>query len=119
MVGVRRSHTCGQLRASEVGQRVRLQGWLHRTRDHGGLIFVDLRDRSGLVQIVFNPERAPEAHATASECRAEYVLEVEGVVSPRPAGTENPNLPTGQVEVLADSLTVLNPSRPLPFPVAE
>jgi aspartyl-tRNA synthetase len=110
---------CGEVRSTDVGQRVRLQGWLHRSRDHGGLIFSDLRDRSGLVQIVYNPERAPEAHALASECRAEYVLEVEGVVSPRPAGTENPNLATGEIEVLADTLTVLNPSQPLPFAVAD
>src|SRR5438067_2477789 len=109
---------CGEVRATDVGQRVRLQGWLHRSRDHGGLIFADLRDRAGLVQIVFNPERAPEAHALASACRAEYVLEVEGEVSRRPAGTENPNLSTGEIEVLADTLTVLNPSQPLPFAVA-
>lgn len=110
---------CGEVRLSDVGQRVLLQGWLHRSRDHGGLIFADLRDRSGLVQVVFNPERAPEAHATASDCRAEYVLEVEGVVSPRPPGTENPNLATGQIEVLADRLTVLNPAAPLPFSIAD
>ena len=83
------------------------------------MIFADLRDRSGLVQIVFNPERAPEAHALASDCRAEYVLEVEGEVSLRPPGTENPNLATGEIEVLADTLTVLNPSQPLPFAVAD
>ncbi|MFN8634654.1 MAG: aspartate--tRNA ligase [Chloroflexota bacterium] len=116
---MRRTHTCGQVRPTDVGQRVRLQGWLHRSRDHGGLIFADLRDRSGLVQIVFNPERAPEAHALASDCRAEYVLEVEGEVSLRPPGTENPNLATGEIEVLADTLTVLNPSQPLPFAVAD
>jgi aspartyl-tRNA synthetase len=116
---VRRTHTCGQLRAEHVGQSVRLQGWLHRSRDHGGLIFLDLRDRWGLVQVVLNPERAPEAHRVGSECRAEFVLEIEGVVSPRPAGTENPNLPTGAIEVLADRLTVLNPALPLPFAVAE
>jgi aspartyl-tRNA synthetase len=116
---VRRTHTCGEVRADEIGQKVRLQGWLHRSRDHGGLIFADLRDRSGLVQIVFNPERAADAHALASECRAEFVLEVEGEVSRRPPGTENPNLATGQIEVLADTLTVLNPSQPLPFSVAD
>ena len=119
MTDVRRSHTCGQLRAGDVGQRVRLQGWLHRSRDHGGLIFIDLRDRYGLIQVVFNPERAPDAHATISDCRGEFVLEIEGEVSPRPAGTVNPNLPTGAVEVLADALTVLNPSLPLPFSVSD
>ena len=92
-----------------------LQGWLHRSRDHGGLIFADLRDRYGLVQVVFNPERAPAAHEIAREIRPEFVLEVEGVVGPRPAGTENPNLPTGGVEVLAETVRVLNPSRALPF----
>ncbi|HZO28274.1 MAG TPA: aspartate--tRNA ligase, partial [Chloroflexota bacterium] len=116
---MRRTHTCGEVRASDIGQKVLLQGWLHRSRDHGGLIFSDLRDRSGLVQIVFNPERAPEAHATASDCRAEYVLEVAGEVSRRPPGTENPNLPTGEIEVLADTLTVLNAAQPLPFSVAD
>src|SRR5829696_3027096 len=110
---------CGEVRAADIGQRVRLQGWLHRSRDHGGLIFSDLRDRSGLVQVVFNPERAAEAHTLASECRAEFVLEVEGEVSPRPPGTENPNLATGEIEVLADTLTVLNPAQPLPFSVAD
>jgi aspartyl-tRNA synthetase len=116
---VRRTHTCGQVRAADIGRRVRLQGWLHRSRDHGGLIFADLRDRTGLVQVVFNPERAPRAHKLASECRAEYVLEVEGEVGRRPPGTENPNLATGEIEVLADELTVLNPSQPLPFSVAD
>jgi aspartyl-tRNA synthetase len=110
---------CGEVRAADIGQKVRLQGWLHRSRDHGGLIFSDLRDRSGLVQVVFNPEHAAEAHALASECRAEYVLEVEGSVSRRPEGTENPNLPTGEIEVIADTLTVLNPAAPLPFAVAD
>ena len=93
---------CGEVRAAHVGERVLLQGWLHRSRDHGGLIFVDLRDRSGRVQIVFNPERAAEAHAAIADCRAEYVLEIEGEVSRRPPGTENPSLPTGEIEVLAD-----------------
>jgi aspartyl-tRNA synthetase len=116
---MRRTHTCGQLRPADAGQQVLLQGWLHRSRDHGGLIFADLRDRYGLVQVVFNPERAPEAHRVAGESRPESVLEVEGVVAPRPAGTENPNLATGQVEVLCDAVRVLNPSAPLPFSVAD
>src|SRR3954452_7234584 len=110
---------CGEVRAADIGKRVCLQGWLHRSRDHGGLIFSDLRDRAGLVQVVFNPERAAEAHALASECRAEFVLEVEGEVSRRPAGTENPNLSTGEIEVLADTLVVLNAAAPLPFAVAD
>jgi len=110
---------CGEVRATEIGQRVVLQGWLHRSRDHGGLIFVDLRDRAGRVQVVFNPERAPDAHALIADCRSEFVLEVEGEVSRRPPGTENPNLATGEIEVLADRLTVLNPSLPLPFSIAD
>jgi aspartyl-tRNA synthetase len=116
---VRRTHTCGEVRANDIGSKVLLQGWLHRSRDHGGLIFADVRDRTGLVQVVFNPERDAGVHALASECRAEYVLEVEGEVSRRPPGTENPNLATGEIEVLADALRVLNPSQPLPFSVAD
>ncbi len=96
-----------------------LQGWLHRRRDHGGLIFLDLRDRYGLVQAVFNPERAPLAHRMAGECRLEFVLEVEGEVALRPPLTENPNLPTGQIEVLADVLRVLNPALTPPFEIAD
>ncbi len=116
---MRRTHRCGDLRASHVGQRAILQGWVHRQRDHGGLIFIDLRDREGIVQVVFNPENAPAAHGIASAARAEYVLEIEGTVSPRPTGTENPDLPTGAIEVVADRVEVLNASLPLPFSVAE
>ena len=116
---MRRTHTCGQIRAADAGGRVRLQGWLHRGRDHGGLIFVDLRDRYGLIQVVFNPERAPEAHRAIGECRPEFVLEIDGVVTLRPPGTENPALPTGAVEVMADAVAVLNPALPLPFGIAD
>ncbi|MFN8522064.1 MAG: aspartate--tRNA ligase [Chloroflexota bacterium] len=116
---MRRTHTCGDLRATDAGSTVILQGWLNRTRDHGGLIFIDLRDRYGLVQVVFNPETAPAAHQTASECRAEYVLEIEGIVTLRPDGTRNPNLATGDIEVVAHNVTVLNSALPLPFAVAE
>jgi aspartyl-tRNA synthetase len=116
---MRRTHRCGELRATNVGQREILQGWVHRQRDHGGLIFIDLRDRTGWTQVVFNPEIAPEAHAIASDARAEFVLEVEGAVSPRPAGTENTTLPTGEIELVADRVTVLNPSLPPPFSIAD
>ncbi|MCC6177836.1 MAG: aspartate--tRNA ligase [Chloroflexi bacterium] len=116
---MRRTLMCGQVRAANIGQRILLQGWVHRSRDHGGLIFIDLRDRAGLVQVVFNPEHAPGAHAVASECRAEYVLEIEGVVNRRPEGTENPNLATGEIELVADRATILNPSLPLPFAIAD
>ncbi len=114
-----KSHNCGELRLDHVGQEVALAGWVHRRRDHGGLIFIDLRDRSGLVQVVANPQVSPDAHENAALCRAEYVILVRGVVSRRPAGTENPNLPTGQVEVVARTVEVLSAARTPPFPIAE
>jgi aspartyl-tRNA synthetase len=116
---MRRTHRCGELRAADVGRRVVLQGWVHRQRDHGGLIFIDLRDREGWTQVVFNPQNAPDAHATASDVRSEYVVEVEGEVSPRPEGTVNTNIPTGEIEVVADKIVVLNPSLPPPFSIAD
>src|SRR5580693_516769 len=90
---------CGSLRASDVGREVELYGWVARRRDHGGLIFIDLRDRWGAVQVVFNPPRAPEAHGAAAELRAEYVVRVKGLVGRRPQGSENPRMATGDVEV--------------------
>jgi aspartyl-tRNA synthetase len=110
---------CGEVRADHVGQTVVLQGWVHTVRDHGGLIFVDLRDRAGLVQVLVNPETAPGAHAEASGLHDEYVVEVQGRVERRPSGSENPRIATGEIEVHADRVTVLNPCLPLPFPVAE
>jgi aspartyl-tRNA synthetase len=98
---------------------MKVAGWVFRRRDHGGLIFVDLRDRSGLVQVVFSPEVSAEAHELAHDLRSEYVISAEGEVRRRPAGTENPDLATGMVEIYADKLTVLNPSAPLPFPLEE
>ncbi|MCG6940804.1 MAG: aspartate--tRNA ligase [Thiohalocapsa sp.] len=109
-----RSHYCGDLNAGLIDETVRLTGWVHRRRDHGGVIFVDLRDRSGLVQVVFDPDR-PEMFALAEQVRSEYVLAVEGRVRRRPAGTENPNMATGEVEVLALDLTVLNRAETPPF----
>ncbi len=114
-----KSHNCGELRPAHVGQEVTLAGWVHRRRDHGGLIFIDLRDRSGLVQVVANPQVSSDAHEQAALCRAEYVILVRGVVSRRPPGTENPNLPTGEVEVVARTLEVLSAARTPPFPIAE
>src|ERR671913_246584 len=114
-----RTHTCGALRAADAGQRVTLQGWIHRRRDHGGLIFIDLRDRYGLTQLVFNPSNAAEAHTAAEQLRSEYVVTVEGTVGKRPAGTENPHLPTGEIEVVADRLTVLNTAKTPPFYINE
>ncbi len=109
-----RSHYCGELDSSFIDQQVRLCGWVHRRRDHGGVIFVDLRDRDGLVQVVFDPDQ-PEMFAQAEQVRSEYVLAVEGRVRARPEGTVNPNMPTGEVEVLALALTVLNAAETPPF----
>jgi aspartyl-tRNA synthetase len=118
-VNMLKSHNCGELRAEHIGQRVTLCGWVHRRRDHGGLAFVDLRDRSGLVQVVVNPQTSPGAHQAVGRVRAEFVLRVEGEVARRPPGTENPKLPTGEVEVLVQGLEVLNPSRTPPFNISE
>jgi aspartyl-tRNA synthetase len=109
----------GSLRASDVGREVELFGWVARRRDHGGLIFIDLRDRWGAVQVVFNPTRAPEAHAAASGLRSEYVVRVKGTVGNRPVGSENPRMPTGEVEVTASELEVVNTSETTPFPIED
>jgi aspartyl-tRNA synthetase len=109
-----RSHYCGDLHAGLIDETVRLTGWVHRRRDHGGVIFVDLRDRGGLVQVVFDPDR-PEMFALAEQLRSEFVIAVEGRVRRRPEGTENPNMATGEVEVLALGLTVLNRAETPPF----
>ena len=115
----RRTHTCGVLRASDAGQTVTLMGWAHRRRDHGGLIFVDLRDRTGLTQCVFNPGGSTDAHARAETIRSEFVLAVRGVVGRRPAGTENSKLATGEIEVQVSDVRILNEARPLPFPIED
>ena len=117
--GWRRSHSCGALRAAEAGRTATLMGWAHRRRDHGGLIFVDLRDREGITQLVFNPTVDAAAHAAAGRIRAEFVLAVRGLVQRRPEGTVNPNLPTGEIEVVVQALEILNESKPLPFPLDE
>ena len=109
-----RSHYCGQIDETLTGQEVSVTGWVHRRRDHGGVIFVDLRDREGLLQVVFDPDR-PEIFAEAERIRGEYVLAVKGRVRPRPEGTVNPNMPTGQIEVLAQELVTLNDSETPPF----
>ena len=114
-----KTHTCGELRLEQAGQVVKLAGWVHARRDHGGLIFLDLRDRWGLTQVVTNPEQAPAAHEAASHTRNEFVVEVEGVVRPRLPGKENPKLDTGAIEVEATALTVLNPSKVPPFLINE
>jgi aspartyl-tRNA synthetase len=109
-----RSHYCGQVDETLIGQEVEVCGWVHRRRDHGGVIFIDLRDREGLLQVVFDPDRA-EIFAAAERIRGEYVLAVKGLVRERPEGTINPNMTTGQVEVLAHELTVLNRAETPPF----
>ncbi|MFQ5829710.1 MAG: aspartate--tRNA ligase [Candidatus Methylomirabilia bacterium] len=117
--GWKRTHSCGALRVEHVGQVVTLMGWVLRRRDHGGLIFVDLRDREGLTQCVFNPAVSPDAHAEAQRLRSEFVLAVRGTVKPRPSGTENPKLDTGEIEVQGEELRVLNEAKALPFPLDE
>lgn len=112
---LRRTHRCGELRREHASLQVVLMGWVHRRRDHGGLIFIDLRDREGMVQIALNPEVAADAHANASRLRGEYVVAVTGTVVERPAGAANPNLATGDVEVVATELTILAEANPLPF----
>ena len=110
---------CGELRAADAGKDVTLAGWVHRRRDHGGLIFIDLRDRSGIVQVALNPKESPEAHETGTQFRNEWVVQVEGRVGARPAGTENPDLATGDIEIKARVARTLNPSRTPPFYVNE
>jgi aspartyl-tRNA synthetase len=110
-----KSHNCGEINSAHVGQIVALAGWVHRHRDHGGITFLDLRDRFGLVQVVADPDLSPEAHSVASKARSEWVLRVIGEVKRRPAGLENPNLPSGEIEVIANQVEVLNPAKPLPL----
>jgi aspartyl-tRNA synthetase len=109
-----RSHYCGQVNESDIGQEIEVCGWVHRRRDHGGVIFIDLRDREGLLQVVFDPDR-PDIFADAERIRGEYVLAIKGIVRPRPEGTVNPNMATGKIEVLAHELTILNKSETPPF----
>jgi aspartyl-tRNA synthetase len=114
-----RDKGCGELRETDIGSRLTLVGWVFRRRDHGGLIFIDLRDRSGLGQVVFSPEVAEDAHRTAHSLRSEYVIQVTGDVRRRPEGTENPSLDTGMVELYVSELNVLNESEVLPFMVED
>ncbi len=113
-----RTHTCGELRVSDVGKQVTLAGWVHRRRDHGGLVFIDLRDRYGIVQITINPDLPKETLELVSNIRFEWVLQVTGKVQRRPAGMENPKMATGEIEVIASDIQVLNSSRTLPFMVS-
>lgn len=115
----RRTHGCGDLRLSDEGQKVTINGWVHRRRDHGGLIFVDVRDRSGIVQVVFSEETNAEAYKTADGLRSEYVVAIDGVVRRRLPGAENPELATGEIEVDGLAVDVLNQASDLPFNIAE
>jgi len=114
-----KTHSCGELNKKHVGAKVTLAGWVDRRRDHGGLTFIDLRDREGIVQVVFNPETSKVCHEIASEMRNEYVVSISGEVALRPPGTENPQLPTGEIEVIVQNTTILNPSRTPPFYINE
>src|SRR5437764_13149919 len=112
-----RTHHCGQLRKSDIGTSAMLAGWVHVLRDHGGVIFIDLRDREGLTQIVFRPEENAELANQAHTLRSEDVIQVSGHVAARLPGTENPNLPTGDIEIIPSELKILNRADDLPFPI--
>jgi aspartyl-tRNA synthetase len=112
-----RTHHCNELRATNIGQKVKLAGWVDSRRDHGGVIFIDIRDREGLTQVVFRPEEFPEVAASAHTLRTEDVVQIVGEVTPRLAGTQNPKLATGEIEVVASALNILNRSEVLPFPL--
>jgi aspartyl-tRNA synthetase len=114
-----KSHNCGELREKHAGQKVTLAGWVHRRRDHGGTVFIDLRDREGIVQVVFNPQVSQEAYQVAGSLRGEYVIQVTGEVASRPKGTENRKLATGDIEVIAKEAVILNPSKTPPFYISE
>jgi len=114
-----KTHTCGQLRSEHAGQTVTLAGWVHRRRDHGGLIFIDLRDRWGITQVVFNPDTSAEAHSAARDLRVEYVVKATGNVRKRPSGLENPDLATGEIEVVAEEAEILNTAKTPPFYINE
>ncbi|KAF0146267.1 MAG: aspartyl-tRNA synthetase [Nitrospirae bacterium] len=116
---MRRDKNCGEIRETDIGSSISIAGWVFRRRDHGGLIFIDLRDRSGLCQIVFSPDIAGDAHTKAHDLRAEYVIAVSGEIRKRPEGTENPNIPTGMAELYVNKLEVLNEASPLPYNMEE
>ncbi|MDB5097638.1 MAG: aspS [Cyanobacteria bacterium RYN_339] len=118
LIGPRSSY-CGEVTKAQAGQHVTLYGWVQRRRDHGGVIFVDVRDRTGLVQVVFNPQTDPAAHAVAEALRGEFVIGVKGLVEARPDGQANANLTSGEIEIFARELVILNPSKPTPFPIGD
>ena len=114
-----KTNNCAELRKENIGQKVKLAGWVDRRRDHGQLIFIDLRDRSGVVQVVFNPETSKFSHEIASQLRSEFVVQVMGKVSARPAGTENLKVPTGEIEILVENAVILNTAKTPPFYINE
>ena len=116
---LQRTHKCGELRVEQDGKAVVLMGWVNRRRDHGNLIFLDVRDRTGITQVVLDKEVSGEAHAKAETARSEYVVAVKGKVRRRVAGLDNPNMPTGQIEVVASELLLLNEAKTPPFSPAE
>jgi len=111
----KRTHYCGKINISDTGKEVILMGWAHRRRDHGGVIFIDLRDREGIVQVVFNPHISPDAHREAHRIRNEFVLAVVGTVQRRPEGMENPAMESGEIEVMAHELEIMNEAKTPPF----
>ena len=117
---LKRTHTCGELRKSDTRKKIILNGWVHRWRDHGGLLFIDLRDRYGVTQVVFKPDLLDQKTMNeAAHLRAEYVVSVEGEVNERPEGMANKDLPTGEIEVIVKKMTVLNQSKTPPFEIEE
>lgn len=119
MTNFKRTHHLGELRSSDIGKTVRLSGWVHRRRDHGGVIFIDLRDRFGLTQLVFHPDKSPDAHQNAEKLRSEFVVTVEGLVIPRAEGMANPNLPTGDIEIEVKTLHILSKAKTPPFSISD
>src|SRR3989338_4027447 len=111
----KRTHNCGELTQKQVGKSVVLMGWIQTRRDHGGVIFVDLRDRFGITQVVFNPKINPEVHREANQLRSEYVIAVKGEVHPRPAGMINKKMVTGEIEVIVSELEIFSSAKTLPF----
>ena len=115
----KRTNTCGELSIKNKGEKVTLNGWVQNWRDHGGVIFIDLRDRFGLTQVVFNPQVNKDICNTAQRLRAEYVISVKGSVRPRPEGTINENLATGEIEVVAEEIEILNSAKTPPFEIVD
>src|SRR5512142_1194691 len=114
-----RTHTCGELRASDNGRKVSLNGWVSGWRNLGGMIFIDLRDRYGVTQVVFAPQHNPELHEQARELRSEFVVSITGTVRPRPEGMTNAQMPTGEIEVIVDSFEILNRAEVTPFEILD